>query len=428
MKPYWQDDPVTLYHGDCLDVLAGMPDASVDAIVTDPPAGISFMGKDWDGNLGHRDRWIAWLAERMTQAARVLKPGGHALVWSLPRTAGWTQIACEDAGLEIRDSIAHIFGQGFPKSKDVSKAIDKAAGAAREVVGASPFASRKPNGTWTGEVYGDEPVHRQGPSLTAPATEDASRWAGWGTALKPAHEVWWLARKPLAGTVAANALEYGTGGLNIDACRVTAGRDYRDKRASVVGLGSNRNGDAYGEWGRIRADSAHEAGRWPPNVVLTHSPDCAEDCVPWCPVPEMDGQSGASVSRIGSLRQSAQPGDGYGMTHTGSEYADHGGASRFFPVFRYQAKASSDERPRLEDGTAHCTVKPLGLMRWLVQLVTPPGGLVLDQFAGSGATAEACVIHGFRSVLIEQDVKSCALIRERLRKPIQVDLFAEAAQ
>lgn len=426
MKPYWQDDLVTLYHGDCLDVLAEIPDASADAIVTDPPAGISFMGKDWDGNLGHRDRWIAWLAERMTQATRVLKPGGHALVWALPRTSGWTQIALEDAGLEVRDQIHHIFGQGFPKSLDVSKAIDKAAGAERKVVGKSPFASRKPNGTWIGSVYGDEPVHRQGPSVTAPATDEAVQWSGWGTALKPAHEVWWLARKPLARTVAANVLEYGTGGLNIDACRVesTGESRARDGEASQETRYVDQGGTDFAALPGIRGGDP--AGRWPTNIVLTHSPDCAEDCAPWCPVTEMDRQSG-TLATCGGPKRTTHDSGMFGIGQPGTVYSDPGGVSRFFPVFRYQAKAGSGERPRLEDGTTHCTVKPLGLMRWLVQLVTPPGGLVLDQFAGSGATGEACVIHGFRGVLIEQDVKSCALIRERLRKPIQVDLFGSDA-
>src|ERR1035441_6981755 len=145
-EPYWSDDQVTLYLGDCLDVLAGLEPGSVDAIVTDPPAAISFMGREWDSDLGGRDKWVAWLTECMTEALRVLKPGGHALVWALPRTSGWTQWALEDAGFEIRDCIPHLFGSGMPKGLNVSKAIDKAAGAEREVVGLSArHVSGKPD-------------------------------------------------------------------------------------------------------------------------------------------------------------------------------------------------------------------------------------------------------------------------------------------
>jgi DNA methylase len=423
--PYWSDGQVTLYQGDCLDVLAGMEAGSADAIVTDPPGAIGFMGRDWDGDRGGRDKWIGWLAERMEQAARVLKPGGHALVWALPRTSGWTQIALEDAGFEVRDSIAHIFGSGFPKSVDVSKAIDKAAGAEREITGVSQFASRKPHGTWTGEVYGDEPGHGQGPSVTAPATEDAARWEGWGTALKPAHEVWWLARKPLAGTVAQNVLEHGTGGLNIDGCRVEPTGESRARvgEPSQESRYADRGSTDFAALPGTRGGDP--AGRWPPNVVL--GPDAAA---------ELDRQSGVLTSGDGAVnRQSAK--GGARSASIGAEsrpegtpmisYGDSGGASRFFPVFRYQAKAGSAERPRAADGNAHPTVKSLPLVQWLVRLITPPGGLVLDLFAGSGPTAEACIIEGFPCVLIEKDPASCELIRIRLRKDIQPAMFGQVS-
>jgi DNA methylase len=415
MEPYWSDGQVTLYQGDCLDVLAGMEAGSVDAIVTDPPGAIGFMGRDWDGDRGGRDEWIGWLAERMEQAARVLKPGGHALVWALPRTSGWTQMALEDAGLEVRDSIAHIFGSGFPKSLDVSKAIDKAAGAEREIVGEGRRFGRGAlrNRSRVEMGYRPTEINPDGGAalVTAPATDAAARWEGWGTALKPAHEVWWLARKPLAGTVAQNVLEHGTGGLNIDGCRVAAeGRPAvaPDRRSGNQVYGDRLQGS--------RADGTTDEGRWPPNVVL--GPDAAA---------ELDRQSGNGVSRAGKPRKSVTPGNGYGMTHTGAEYDDSGGASRFFPVFRYQAKAGSAERPRAADGNAHPTVKPLPLVQWLVRLITPPGGLVLDLFAGSGPTAEACIIEGFPCVLIEKDPASCELIRIRLRKDIQPAMFGEVS-
>ena len=207
------------------------------------------------------------------------------------------------------------------------------------------------------------------------ASEQAAAWQGWGTALKPAFEPIVVARKPLRGSVARNVLDHGTGALNIDACRVPADADYEAKCASVVGLTSNRNGDAYGEWSGVREDSAHPAGRWPTNVVL-------------------------------SADQAA-------------ELAD---AGRYFPTFRYEAKAPSDERPRV-GVVAHPTVKPLDLMRWLVCLVTPPSGTVLDPFAGSGTTAEACFIEGFRCVTIERNADYLPLIRARFDKPIQQALL-----
>ena len=183
-----------------------------------------------------------------------------------------------------------------------------------------------------------------------------------------------VARKPLRGSVSRNVLDHGTGALNIDACRIPADADYEAKCASVVGLSSNRNGDAYGEWTGTREDSAHPEGRWPTNVVLS------------------DDQAAAL-----------------------------GEAGRYFPTFRYEAKAPTDERPRVGQ-VAHPTVKPLDLMRWLVRLVTPPGGTVLDPFAGSGTTAEACFVEGFECITIERNPEYLPLIRARFDKPIQQTL------
>lgn len=471
-EPYYQDESVTLHHGDCLDVLAALPDASVDAVVTDPPYGLEFMGKGWDApweqadvnadagfhgggisatkNLpsftgttnpkclvckgtrrGRRDgtakvavclcenggvfpntravemrAFQEWCGLWAAECLRVLKPGGHLLAFGGSRTWHRLAVAVEDAGFEMRDSIAWLYGSGFPKSLDVSKAIDKAAGAEREVVGTRPTA--KGNGG-TGNDFLTASSRANVVDVTAPATPDAERWQGWGTALKPAFEPVVVGRKPLAGTVAANVLTYGAGALNIDGCRVEAGQDYRDKCASVVGLGSNRNGDAYGEWAGVREDSAPPAGRWPTNVVLDGSQAA-----------ELDRQTGVTTSRVGKPRGAAN-GDGWGMTATGAEYDDQGGASRFFPTFRYEAKAPTSERPRAGE-TAHPTVKPLDLMRWLVRLVTPPGGLVLEPFAGSGTTAEACVIEGFRCVAIEREADYLPLITQRLTKPIALTL------
>ncbi|TPW95726.1 DNA-methyltransferase [Mycolicibacterium fortuitum] len=445
--PHYADELVTLYHGNCLDVLRSddygydwslgyresrlLPNNSVDAVVTDPPYDLTagkkggtgaasvnlespygrsrigtgngaggFMGQSWDAT------GVAFDPETWRQVARVLKPGGHLLAFGGSRTWHRLAAAIEDAGFEIRDSIAWLYGSGFPKSLDVSKAIDKAAGAEREVVG-------KRHGGAALKIGGDNPrpwherqAERGGTyDVTAPATDAAKQWQGWGTALKPSFEPIVVARKPLAGTVAGNVLEYGTGAINIDACRIEAhDSQLAEKYASVQKAGARSN-TVYGSDCRSREGSApNDAGRWPANVVLDQAQAQA-----------LDQQSGVSQSRIGRPRGAAS-GDGWGMTRTG---ADQGGASRFFPVFRYEAKAPSTERPSA-NGVAHPTVKPLDLMRWLVRLVTPPNGLVLEPFAGSGTTAEACVHEHMRCIAIEREADYLPLITARLTKPIEV--------
>ncbi|WNI19935.1 DNA methyltransferase [Actinacidiphila sp. ITFR-21] len=312
---------------------------------------------------------------------------------------------------------------GFPKSLNVAKAIESGGG-----------RDYTPSGR--GRVNYD---HGAGSAMDAgkrtwtPSSADAARWEGWGTALKPASEPIIVARKPLAGTVAANVLQYGTGALNVDACRTPAGQDYRDKCASVVGIASPCNGDTGGVRTGAREDSAHAAGRWPTNVLLAHQPSvdadgqvigdaCADGCVPGCPVSEMDRQSG--VRRAGGDVSGNEPSprftDTYGEIKSRVPYAKHrdeGGASRFFPTFRYQAKAPSAERPRLADGTAWPTVKPLSLMCWLVRLVTPPGGVIVDPFAGTGSTLEAAAAEGFTAIGIEREQDGADLSVQRLTKP-----------
>ena len=411
--PYSADEHVTLYLGDCLDVMRTLPDCSVDSVVTDPPYGIGFMGKVWDhqaireavdrdhatrkslgpdsdsrpGRAAPRSSsafgdaaiiagpvtgglpFQRWCESWARECLRVLKPGGHLLAFGGTRTSHRLACGVEDAGFEMRDSIAWLYGSGFPKSLDVSKAIDKAAGAERE---------------------------------TAPATSDAEKWQGWGTALKPAFEPVVVGRKPLVGTVAANVLAYGTGALNIDACRVPG-------EAQPFGNGTKRTAGIMGASEPRGAWEPTVSGRWPTNVALDDSQAAA-----------LDAQTGTTQSRIGKPR-GAGNGDGWGMTATGAEYDDAGGPSRYFPTFRYEAKAPTNERPR--DGeTAHPTVKPLTYMRWLVRLVTPPGGTVLEPFAGSGTTAEACVIEGFRCIAIEREATYLPLIEARLSKAIAVTL------
>jgi hypothetical protein len=361
--------PCTLYHGDCLEVLKSLPDCSVDSVVTDPPAGINFMGREWDQAKFGRDRWIDWLEERMRECFRVLKPGGHALVWALPRTSHWTATACEDAGFEIRDRVAHIFGTGFPKNMDVSKAIDKAAGAKREVIGKGKGRTgeaAQPNG---GSLHSDDSYQWPGDfDITAPATPEAAQWEGWGTALKPACEDWWLCRKPLEGTVAANVLKYGTGGLNIDACRVPTSDTY----AYPNGAGGNGfHGGVGREADGSRTDTPEMSplGRFPAHLI-----------------------------------------------HDGSDEAIQGmqEASRYF----YCPKASKKDRNEGGIANKHPTVKNTELMRYLCLLITPPGGTVLDPFAGSFSTGKAAVKEGFKFIGIEAEREYFDIGVERLRHEV----------
>jgi site-specific DNA-methyltransferase (adenine-specific) len=456
MKPHYCDDSVTLYHGDCLDVLAQLPDASVDSVVTDPPYGLEFMGKEWDAPWKSDDEnlWATrdksedlsgkssspflaaavnkyraglpfqqWCEKWAAECLRVLKPGGHLLAFGGTRT--WHRLACavEDAGFEIRDSIAWLYGSGFPKSLDVSKAIDKAAGIAREdkfegafTRFAGPSGNRKCDdcGKW---LVSGSPCKCPRPQ-DAPQSEDAKRWQGWGTALKPAFEPIVVGRKPLSGTVAGTVLAHGVGALNIDGCRVAhASAADLEKHAAGVKAIKARGGSMENSWKNSSdlsgANDVSTAGRWPSNVVI--DPDTAEG---------IDQQSGVLKSGDGCKRQ--QPHRTNAMSGTLGQldreeisYGVEGGASRFFPTFRYQAKAPAGERPTA-NGVAHPTVKPLDLMRWLVRLVTPPGGLVLEPFAGSGTTAEACIHEHMRCIAIERETDYLPLIVARLSKPMEI--------
>ena len=560
-----------LHHGDCRDVLKTFPDCSVDSIVTDPPYELGFMGKSWDAS------GIAYSVEMWREVLRVLKPGGHLCAFGGTRTYHRMAVAIEDAGFEIRDSIHWLYGSGFPKSLDVSKAIDKMDARADQQArrfrftewvrstGVTAKQIDEATGTFMGNHYtthpsqpyvmtrehleacrhllGDVPawVEREcdirsvesrnfaarevldvrempdarrvrlgfvGPThsgedagatrnvaITAPATDAAKQWEGWGTALKPAHEPIVLARKPLVGTVAANVLQHGMGALNIDGCRVAT-----TDRFGGGPKGSSGFAQGYDHQGWT---PGNELGRWPANIVFTHAAECQQTgtskvksdshhpakrgkggvstsghigqtglmerspgvetvpvwaCVSGCPVAALDEQSGISKSqggRIGKKEHGTVAVGGAGTYVAGDPgFGDTGGASRFFTVtewepeidepFRYVAKPSKAERNAGLDGlpkgqpvggadkwteqdrrkgsgitrdataNTHPTVKPVALMRWLVRLVTPPNGTVLDPFAGSGTTLVAATLEGFHSIGIEMTAEYLPIIEGRV--------------
>ena len=404
MTIYYQDDQTTVYHGDCIEVMRNMPENSVDAIVTDPPYGLGFMGAKWDALPPGKD----WAEECL----RVLKPGGHLLAFGGTRTWHRLAVAIEDAGFEIRDSVMWLYGSGFPKSHDVSKAIDKAAGHVR---GSAPDFRNGPNTNpatkGTGRYGGGYGI--QDGTDTGPVTREAAEWSGWGTALKPANEPIVMARKPFKGTVAANVLEHGTGALNIDATRIDSEPRKIENYASKgpEGMMSHGFGGGNGHAGRGRTARIEHKGRWPANVILDERMAGV-----------LDEQSGPLHTQNPATRYRASDpawspsGTPRGTRRevkqaTGGDAEKGLGASKFF----YVAKAPTRERPEV-NGVKHATVKPLTLMRYLVRMVTPPGGIVLDPFAGSGTTIEAALLEGFQSIGIELTDEYLPLIQQRIQR------------
>lgn len=412
LTPFLDDADVILYAGDCVEVMKRMPGSSVDAIVTDPPYGLEFKGKGWDGfgtPLGFQTWTEAWAVE----AFRILKPGGHLLAFAGTRTYHRMASGVEDAGFEIRDCIAWMYGSGFPKSLDVSKAIDKAAGAEREVTGTRTVP--KGHG-FAGERYGNEGNLQHNDTIAY--TPEAAKWNGWGTALKPAFEPVVVARRPLIGTVAANVLEHGTGALNIDACRVGMSDQDRSTIEKATWVARDLDRKAYGKYetdGTDQVMTTHPSGRWPANIALDETA-----------ANMLDEQSG--YQKDGTAIQRNLPDSGSQLGHVTVKpptqraenvgYGGTGGASRFF----YTAKASRQDRNvgGLADNT-HPTVKPTDLMRWLIRLVTPPGGIILDPFGGSGSTGLAARAENVRCILIEREPEYLQIIRDRLA---QQNLFA----
>lgn len=490
MSESFLNDRVHLHCGDCRDVLTQFEENSLDACVTDPPyhltsivkrmsaenavpaqfgsdgryarASAGFMGKMWDGGD------IAFDPDTWHAVYRVLKPGAHLLAMGGTRTYHRLACAIEDAGFEIRDTIMWLYGSGFPKSHDVSKGIDRAVGAEREIVGQrKKLESYGPN-----EVYGDGPDHGGIQLITVPATAAARQWEGWHTALKPACEMIVLARKPLSeGTVAANVLRWGTGAINVGACRVAtdelANKTWNNGSQRVSSGNSPKGGsDFHYSNGEVKGNAI---GRWPANVIH----DGSEEVVAAFPVggggsfAQSGYRDGGQSENCVGLNGRKNAPDNYGdsgsaarffyqtkpdepkgrwpanIIHDGSEevvaafpqtethaktkagYADPEATSWSIPIdsgrtyerddgsaarFFYTAKADSDDRL----GSNHPTVKPLDLMQYLVRLITPPRGTVLDPFAGTGTTGEAAWREGMSAMLIEREDEYCADIRRRM--------------
>jgi DNA modification methylase len=518
--------------GEALEELRKFEAGSIDALVTDPPAGISFMGKEWDrpDDFPLRDRGerltgsgnpteargfargVSWdrgagpafverLAPIFAECLRVLKPGAHAIVWALPRTSHWTAVALEVAGFEIRDVITHHFASGFPKSLDVSKAIDKArdpelerhAAVARFVVEAMEragldreainrhfgFSTAGSGGCqqWTttrtdrvikprvptleqwaalrvlvgfgpemdaevaalngakgepGEAWNERPItgehETQPPGFNGerfrstdklrrdePTLEAAKRWKGWGTALKPATEFWILARSPLSEkNIAANVLEHGTGGLNVDGCRIPTG-DGAPAWNYPDGPKGNVEGRILDGLGRREGTplTAPSAGRFPSNLVLSHGEGCGEECAEGCPVAELELQSEAEAGAARFFYVAKPPTSEREIGLEGVEPRR---------VARLNAKGDEPEGPvdpvsdrfTTRARNVHPTVKPVELMRYLCRLVTPPGGKILDCFMGSGTTGIAALREGFDFLGIEREQEYFKIAERRI--------------
>lgn len=413
---YAQEERFTLYHGDNREVLKKLPDNSIDSIVTDPPYELGFMGKSWDAS------GIAFNIEVWQECLRVLKPGGHLLAFSGSRTYHRMAVAIEDAGFEIRDQIMWIYGSGFPKSLDISKALDKSEGIWRGRAG----KVTSDNKSMSGGNYERTPKE-------PPYTEEAKQWQGWGTALKPAHEPIVVARKLLIGTVAANVLTYGTGGLNIDGTRV--GSD-------VVGwMGAGRSdsvttgatfGGIQGGFNFANGEARPATGRWPANVIH----DGSDEVVELFPTNTGGGHwTKTKTTGFGEF------GGGSSEYFGPGEKDGKGSAARFF----YCAKASKRDRNEGLEGfeakrasgygydiglgnagegmfkdrnpikqNHHPTVKPTDLMRYLCRLVTPPNGIVLDPFMGSGSTGKAAIYEDFKFIGIELTEEYLPIAKARI--------------
>lgn len=353
---------INLVLGDCLKELPNLAENSIDSLVTDPPAGIGFMQKDWDTDKGGRRYWINWMTNAMTECLRVMKPGAYGLVWTIPRTSHWTAMALEWAGFEIRDVIVHLFSTGFPKSLNIGKSFDKALGTQQ--------------------------------------TDPSKQWDGWGTALKPAAEHWILVQKPISEiNVVANVLKWGVGGINIDGCRVGIEQRINKPMGTVspLTLGDNcYNGKA--------TDSVVN-GRFPANLVLSHDEDCGEKCTEECAPKLLDEQSFTGASRFFYCAKPSVSEREMGLEEREPEIVNDGRDTPIDNPFQ------RGETKRLN---VHPTVKSLKLMTYLTRLVTPPNGHILDPFLGSGTIAMVAKKEGFSITGMEISPEYLEIARSRV--------------
>lgn len=429
MKPEKLGKHVVLYPGDCLEALKKLPDNSIDSCVTDPPYGLEFMGKEWDTFKPPKEAWAKrdksqdltgktsspflaaavnkyeagtpfqqWCTLWATELLRVMKPGAHLLAFGGTRTYHRLVCGIEDAGFEIRDQVQWLYGSGFPKGGDVGKVIDKKEGVQRKVVG-TKRNNKGNSGPQTYAALGEFNQTRHSP-VTEPESDFAKQWDDWSTAIKPANEPIVLARKPLEGSVVDNLRRWGVGALNIGACRIATdelkSRHVPASDVRGVALEGSADGSLRKAW-----DYDGSKGRYPANVIH----DGSDEVVRLFPA---DG----GVSRINCGRDEYQPnyannvygkGKGGGF-HPG--FGDGGSAARFY----YTAKADVSDRV----ASKHPTVKPVDLIQYLVRLVTPPGGTVLDPFAGTGTAGEAAILEGMKAILIERELPYQADIRDRI--------------
>lgn len=403
---------IELKQGDCLNKLKELEDNSVDSIVTDPPYGLSFMNKKWDYDVPSVEIW--------TECLRVLKPGGHLLSFSGSRTYHRMAVRIEDAGFEIRDQIMWIYGSGFPKSHNIGKAVDKLNGIEIEKTTETLF--NNPDGKRDLSKRSDYGYKY----------EAQNEWEGWGTALKPAHEPIVVARKPLSeNTVALNVLKWGTGGMNIDESRI----GYKDDKPSLKVINQGNDLTGWGvelDKGRLEDWEPNNTGRWPANIILDEEAGKV-----------LDEQSGISKSTPDKRTIKTPTGQMFG-TGKITSHNDKGGASRFF----YCPKTSKKDRDEGLDGfedrpsymvengsntsgingeryerttiqkNNHPTVKPTSLMEYLIKLVTPVNGTILDPFMGSGSTGKAAVRNGFDFIGIEREEEYIKIAEARINNEL----------
>ena len=374
--------------GCCIETMRKMPESSIDSIVCDPPYQIDFMGKDWDQEFDS-DEWSR-------QCLRVLKPGGHLIAFAATRTIHKIMVSVEKAGFELRDLISWIYFSGFPKSMNISKQIDKMAGAEREVIGKQKLTgTAKPNkkggghsaAHTTASLINYDRVDIAYIDITKPATPDAIKWDGWGTGLKPAQEPAVLARKPIEKglSITANVLKHGTGSLNIDKSRFGYGDPCwvgsQDKPSWEVGTSRGNIGHKLSEGNDVRTNLPSDLGRWPANIYQCAKPSRSE--------------------RDQGL-ENFEP-------HTSPPVECHGVDSKGL-----QSPRTGSGRTAMEVKNYHPTVKPVKLMDWLVGLVTPLDGVVLDTFGGSGTTGLAANLAGYKWILIEKNPDYCSIIHGRI--------------